>query len=102
MSSNVLLITGLPGIGKTTVITKVFSSLPEINISGFYTREIRSRNVRQGFELVTFEGDRSVMAHVESDSPYRVGKYGVNVEAVDRVAAEIMAENHRTELFIID
>ena len=101
-SSNVLLITGIPGIGKTTVAKKVVTSLADHNIGGFYTEEIRVNNVRQGFELITIQGERFVMAHVDSDSAYRVGKYGVDVEIIDTAIAMTLSEDPDTEVFIID
>ena len=42
------------------------------------------------------------MAHVDNDSPYRVGKYGVIMEAIDKVVVETMSEDHKIDLFIID
>ena len=101
-SCNVLLITGLPGIGKTTVIKKVVSSLPGFNIRGFYTEEIRINTMRQGFTLVTFQGERLVMAHIDSASSYRVGKYGVDVAAIDRAVTLTLYEGHDPEVFLID
>ncbi len=101
-SCNVLLITGVPGIGKTTIVKKVITSLADLNIGGFYTEEIRVNNVRQGFELVTFQGKRLVMAHIDSDSAYRVGKYGVDVEAIDAAVEMTLSEDRSPELFIID
>lgn len=99
---NVLLITGIPGIGKTTVIKRAIEKFPDIPVAGFYTGEIRVRNVRQGFELVTFQGKRFVMAHTDSDSAYRVGKYGVDIEAIDTAVEMTLPEDHKAELFIID
>ena len=101
-SCNVLLITGVPGIGKTTIVKKVITSLSDLNIGGFYTEEIRVNNVRQGFELVTLQGERFVMAHVDSDSAYRVGKYGVDVETIDTAIAMTLSEDPDMEVFIID
>lgn len=81
-----LLLTGRPGIGKTTVIKAVVKGLGE-RAGGFYTEEIRDSGRRQGFRLVTLDGERAVMAHVnlrQSGSP-RVSRYGVDVEAIQRV-----------------
>ena len=101
-ANNILLVTGTPGIGKTTVIRKVSEMLPGTGFGGFYTQEIRNERTRQGFELVTFQGDRFVMAHVESNSPYRVGKYGVNIGAIDQVVAMTIPADSKTELFLVD
>jgi len=101
-SDNILLLTGIPGIGKTTVVKKAAASLADLTISGFYTEEIRINHVRQGFALVTLNGDRVVMAHVDSDSAFRVGKYGVDVAAINRAVQITLTENRNTDLFIID
>ena len=101
-SANILLITGVPGIGKTTVIRKVTASLPGVKISGFYSEEIRVNNARQGFELVTFQGRRFVVAHVDLTSAYRVGRYGVTVAVIDIAIENALPEESSTKLFIID
>jgi nucleoside-triphosphatase len=55
---------------------------------GFYTEEIRGGGVREGFRLVTLEGETAVLAHIDLPDPFRVGKYGVDVAALDRVGAK--------------
>ena len=52
---------------------------------GFYTEEIRTQGVRQGFRLVTLDGKEAVLAHVNIHSPYRVSKYGVDIGELERV-----------------
>ena len=99
---NVLLITGTPGIGKTTIIKKVAASVSDLNIGGFYTEEILAHNIRHGFELITFRGQRLIMAHIDIDSAYRVGKYGVDVAAIDTTVANTLSEGTNADLFIID
>ena len=80
-----ILLTGKPGCGKTTVLQRVIARL-EIPMGGFYTREIRQGNQRQGFELVTLDGQRRLLAHTSIRSPQRVGKYGVDVGTLDDLA----------------
>ena len=53
---HVLLITGAPGIGKTTVIQRVANELKHKGLRGFYTEEIREDGERRGFRLVGFDG----------------------------------------------
>src|SRR5262249_55178021 len=80
-----LLLTGRPGVGKTTVIRAVANRLPRSRLAGFVTEEIRVRGERRGFALVTLDGRRRVIAHVDREGP-RVGKYGVDVETLEALA----------------
>jgi nucleoside-triphosphatase len=81
-----LLLTGAPGVGKTTVIRAAVASLSGRRLNGFYTEEMRKGGVRLGFRLVTFDGRSAVIAHVDERSGPRVGKYGVDVAAIDLFA----------------
>lgn len=78
-----ILITGLPGIGKTTLIKQLVYELSRYSPRGFYTEEIRPKEERIGFQLVSLDGKRSMLAHVLIDSPYQIGKYRVDVSAFD-------------------
>ena len=44
---HVLLLTGTPGVGKTTVISKVVAKLNRARLAGFYTEEIRVHGERR-------------------------------------------------------
>ncbi len=79
-----ILVTGLPGVGKTTLVCAAVAALGERHPVGFYTTEIREQGVRTGFELVDLAGRRGTLAHVGLRSPHRVGRYGVDVEGLDR------------------
>ena len=101
-SGHILLLTGSPGIGKTTVVKKVVASLSDCTVSGFYTEEMRSGGARRGFELVGLSGGRWVMAHVDNrTSRCRVGKYGVDVGAID-AAVRVSLESNEAQLYLID
>jgi nucleoside-triphosphatase len=86
-----LLLTGSPGGGKTTVIRKLAAQLAGERPGGFYTEEIRADGVRQGFRLVTFGGAEAVLAHVDLPKIHRVGKYGVDVAALDAALEAALA-----------
>jgi nucleoside-triphosphatase len=77
MAKNILL-TGRPGCGKTTLIQKVLERYPD-KAGGFYTCEIRQSGKRVGFEMITLDGQRGILAHVNAHSVHRVGKYGVDL-----------------------
>jgi nucleoside-triphosphatase len=81
-----LLLTGRPGVGKTTVIIRLAKLVGE-RAGGFYTEEIRQQGTRQGFRLVELGGESGILAHVQYTERHypRVGRYGVDVAALDRV-----------------
>ncbi len=79
-----IFITGRPGIGKTTAIRRTLERLPA-TANGFTTSEIRHGSRRVGFLIESLDGESAVMAHVDFDSPVQVGKYGVDLDAVERV-----------------
>ena len=56
------LLTGPPGVGKTSVIRQAVTRL---EAGGFYTEEMRESGIRQGFRLVTLDGKGAMLAHIE-------------------------------------
>lgn len=107
---NNVFITGRPGIGKTTALLKAVELL-DVKVHGFITREIREGRTRVGFRIEDTEGNRAVMAHVdfsvrtrarpEGAFP-RVGKYGVDVGAVEAIGVRALQEalQQRTPVII--
>ncbi len=79
-----ILLTGRPGVGKTTVIKRTLALLDRPRASGFYTGELRGSRGRLGFEAVTLDGRKQVLAHVDFPSRQRVSKYGVDVAGFER------------------
>jgi len=97
-----ILLTGFPGCGKTTLIRRVLARL-SIPAGGFYTQEVRDSGVRVGFELVTLDGRRGLLAHVDNLSTNRVGKYGVDLSALDDIGVgAIQAAIEEESLVVID
>lgn len=87
-----LLLTGRPGVGKTTAVKKAAQAL-EPDAGGFFTEEVRDAGGRRvGFRLVTLDGEEAVMAHVElrGEGRPRVSRYGVDVDAIDRVGVQAL------------
>jgi len=97
-----LLLTGVPGVGKTTVIRRVAEALSGTPLGGFYTEEIRSSGVRQGFCLRSFDGRERLIAHVEFPMRYRVGKYGVDIAAIDTAAEALLAPRAGLAVYLVD
>lgn len=86
-----ILLSGQPEVGKTTLIMKILAELP-FKARGFYTQEIRDKGVRKGFKIRTLDGREGVLAHMDSPSPQRVSKYGVNVEEFERIGVKVLEE----------
>jgi len=98
----VYLLTGRPGTGKTSLIKQAVAGMRG-NAGGFYTEEIRSQGIRQGFRLVTLDGQQATLAHVNISSPYRVSKYGVGIDSLDRVGVPTLHQAARhCDLVVID
>jgi len=101
---NNILVTGSPRVGKTTLIKKIINRLSHSYvIGGFYTHEKRESGKRTGFYITDFSGNQMIIADVNSNSPYRVGKYGVNVEAFEKIGVPALEDaNENADLVIID
>ncbi len=98
-----ILITGLPGVGKTTLIHTLVERLPELRPAGFYTEEIRdTHGIREGFRLVTLCGRQLILSHIRHAGPYRVGRYGVDIEGFECLLEELDLRDSLAPLIIID
>ncbi len=86
-----LFVTGRPGIGKTTLVRRVLDDLA-VDAGGFTTSEIRAGGRRVGFAINDLRGGEGVLAHVELRGPFRVGKYGVNREDLERIGVRAIDE----------
>jgi len=96
------LLSGEPGSGKTTIIKEVLSKVNK-SAGGFYTEEIRSQGVRQGFKIVTLDGKSAVLAHTSVRSSHRVSKYGVDTDSMDKVAVPALKQALQSkDIIVID
>ena len=101
-----ILVTGRPGSGKTTLVRSVVEALSASGgpASGFSTRETRGSDGRRtGFEIVTLEGQVATLAHVSFAGRHRVGRYGVDLAALERVGVPaIEAAVEAGHLVVVD
>jgi nucleoside-triphosphatase len=101
VSGHVLLVTGMPGVGKTTLIRRVAERLQGMKLGGFYTEEQREAGQRTGFRLVDFEGRALTFADVGFGGP-RVSRYGVDVAALDARAEALLAPRPEVAVYLVD
>jgi nucleoside-triphosphatase len=97
-----LMITGLPGCGKTTLFKKLAAELRDMRPVGFYTEEIREGGMRKGFALRSLDGRQGVLAHVRFSKGQRIGKYGVDVAGFERFLDALHWDRSETGLVMID
>jgi nucleoside-triphosphatase len=91
LKKRMLLLTGSPGVGKTTVLLKVVESLKAkgYSVGGMISREVRSRGVRVGFEIWDLSSNaRGWLAHVNQPSGPQVGKYRVNLDDLNGIGVK--------------
>jgi nucleoside-triphosphatase len=99
-------ITGLPNAGKTQALIKVIEMLEEgeQTVGGMITEPIMKKNRRMGFNILDWvTKEKDILAHVDFDSKVMVGRYKVNIEALENIgvsAIEYAGEN--CDIIIID
>lgn len=94
------LLTGRPGVGKTTCLRSVLEQ-SAVPAGGFFTEEIRQGGRREGFALVTLSGKRVTLAHVRGSGSPRVGRYTVDIAALDRVGVPAIQEAVRRRCLLV-
>jgi len=105
--SNHLLISGKPGVGKTTLTKKIVTKLRDKKLNwdivGFYTNEIRQDGLRIGFDIHTFDGLRGILARSNEPqfkSKFRVGKYSVDITDLDNLVVPLLYKS--SDILVID
>uniref|UniRef100_A0A0B6Z225 AAA+ ATPase domain-containing protein n=1 Tax=Arion vulgaris TaxID=1028688 RepID=A0A0B6Z225_9EUPU len=120
VASRHFILTGLPGVGKTTLMVKLQKELANkgLHCSGFVTEEVRVSRRRIGFDVVTMNGQRGHLARI-SDPPsnvpsarqreYKVGQYTVNILSFEQTALPSIqlqikdsVDKERKQLFFVD
>lgn len=96
-----ILITGAPGIGKTTIMQKLARTLDRP--AGFVTVEIRGRGGRTGFSLRTFDGREAVLARKAKLPGPRIGPYTVFLDGLESIGvSSIEAGISEARVILID
>jgi nucleoside-triphosphatase THEP1 len=96
-----ILITGNPSVGKTTLIQNIISKF-DISAGGFYTSEVRNEEgKRWGFKITSLDGIEGIMASTDIVSKYKISRYWIDVEAIDRVGVTAIREAIKHSDFIV-
>jgi nucleoside-triphosphatase len=99
-----ILLEGRPGAGKSTVARRLADLLLQDGkrIGGFLTEELREHGRRVGFCVEAFGGERATLAHVSLPGPPRVGRYGVDLEAFERIALAALEAAEHADVVVVD
>ena len=102
----VWLLTGPPGIGKSTVVSKVIYLVRSkgYGVGGCLTKEQRKGRERTGFTIIDLmSGREGPLASSESSLGPKVGKYRVNLKGVVEIGATALTEAAKgAEVIVID
>ncbi|MCX7857033.1 MAG: NTPase [Deltaproteobacteria bacterium] len=98
-------LTGRPGVGKTTLVKHFVRAYKHL-VLGFWTEELRDNHTqkRKGFYILTTEGEKILFSGKDISSPFRVGKYGVDIETFEEVVLPLLENGVKDEgkLIVID
>jgi len=101
-------ITGMPSVGKTNTLLKIIEFLEDLGhkVQGMVTEPIIEKKKRVGFYIVNWQTrEKEVFAHIDIDTKDKVGKYGVNLNALEKVgvpAIENAILDENVNIIIID
>jgi nucleoside-triphosphatase len=106
LRKRVLLLTGAPGVGKTTVLIKAVDGLKAkgFSVGGMISREAREGNVRIGFEILDLTSSKhGWLAHVNQKFGPQVGKYRINIEDLEKIGATAIVDAvEKCDMVVID
>lgn len=102
----VWLITGKPGIGKTTCISRTIYNIKSAGyaVGGIMSRELRVHGERTGFELIDLRtGERGILSSINVDAGPKIGKYRINLQFLSKAGSKaLLSSNKLSDLTICD
>lgn len=100
-----ILLTGRPGVGKSTLLLKITEMLKNEGLSpgGFYTLEVTEDHKRCGFDIHTLDGLVVPLARVGLASNFHLGRYGIAMQNLEDIALAALARAiDRSDVIVID
>jgi|TARA_B100001971_G_scaffold56161_1_gene51221 nucleoside-triphosphatase len=105
-SNCVWLITGKPGIGKTTCLSRIIYRIKSdgYTVGGVMTRELRVQGERTGFELIDIRtGENGILSSTTFDAGPKLGRYRINLQFLSKVGSKsLLSSNQLSNLTICD
>ena len=103
----VILLTGHPGVGKTTVVNRVYEHYSKggFKIEGLTTREVREDGARTGFMITDLSsGQEGWLAKKNLTAGPRVGSYVVASEDLEKIGVAALERSMKgpADLVIVD
>lgn len=102
----VLLLTGPPRVGKTTLLLRVANELrgKGFRFGGMISQEVRKNSVRVGFEIRDcISGEKGWLAHIQQRVGPRIGKYRVNLRDLNSIGVKAILNALKTaDIVVID
>ena len=101
-------ITGMPSVGKTQTLVKIIEFLEEngYTVEGMITEPILEKKKRVGFYVMDWQTkEHEIFAHINIDSKDKVGKYGVDTNALEKIgvpAIEKAIADEEVNIIVID
>ena len=103
----IVLLTGSPGVGKTTMVRNIADPLVAsgLNVAGITTSEVRENGVRTGFRITDLStGKVGWLARKGLGRGPRIGSYRVVSEDLEGIGVEALRgiTNEKTDFAIVD
>jgi nucleoside-triphosphatase len=100
------LITGDPGVGKTTCISSIINTIKSEGyiIGGVISRETREKGERTGFEMIDLATEeRFTLASTSLDAGPKLGRYRVNLRGLAEIGvAALLSSPDQADLTVCD
>ena len=101
-------ITGMPSVGKTDTLIRIIQALEDHGyvVEGMITEPIIEKKKRVGFYVTDWQTrEREVFAHIDFELKDKIGKYGVDINALEMIgvpAIEKAIADEEVNIIVID